>query len=72
MGILDRGRNGADRDIRCELCGSVYSGNLDRSFPYEICGICLEREGDKAKRNGDNGRYQQVQIEFRRRGSNWS
>jgi hypothetical protein len=25
-----------------------------------------------AKSNGDNSTYQQIQIEFRRRGSNWT
>jgi len=76
MGIFsklgDMGRNGAKRSISCKTCGHSYSGNIDRSFAYAICGGCLEREGNKAKRNGDNSLYQQIQMEFRRRGSNWS
>jgi len=68
----DMGRNGADRGIDCQTCGSTYSGNVDRGFPYAICGGCLEREGNKAKNNNDNPTYQQIQMEFSRRGSNWS
>lgn len=76
MGFLsklgDMGRNGPDRRIKCQTCGDSYSGNTDKGFPYAICGSCLERAGNKAKREGDNSTYQQVQREFRRRGSNWS
>lgn len=68
----DMGRNGADRTIQCQTCGSTYSGNVDRQFPYAICGQCLEKEGNKARNSRDNPTYQQIQIEFRRRGSNWS
>ncbi len=68
----DLGRNGPEREIRCKTCGDTYLGNIDRGFQYAICGLCLEREGNKAKRRGDNATYQQIQLEFRRRGSNWS
>ena len=68
----DMGRNGQKESMECKTCGDRYKSNVDRTFPYAICGGCLEREGDKAKRNSDNSTYQQVQREFRRRGSNWS
>lgn len=68
----DMGRNGAERSIECQTCGSNYRFNIDRNFPYAICGGCLEREGNNAKNNGNNSTYQQIQREFRRRGSNWS
>lgn len=68
----DLGRNGAEESIECKTCGGRYRGNIDRNFPYAICGTCLEREGNNAKANGDNSTYQQIQYEFRRRGSNWS
>jgi hypothetical protein len=68
----DMGRNGPDISVECQTCGSTYRGNIDSNFPYAICGRCLEREGNQAKSNGDNSTYQQIQLEFRRRGSNWS
>lgn len=68
----DMGRNGPDTSIECKTCGSRYRGNIDRDFPYAICGGCLERAGNDAKNSGDNSTYQQIQMEFRRRGSNWS
>jgi hypothetical protein len=68
----DLGRNGPAERIVCKTCDSTYSGNIDRGFAYAICGGCLEREGNRAKNNGDNPMYQQIQMEFRRRGSNWS
>ena len=68
----DLGRNGAEANIECKTCGSTYRGNIDNNFPYAICGHCLEREGNKAKSSGNNSTYQQIQMEFRRRGSNWS
>jgi hypothetical protein len=67
--ILDQGRNGADRDIQCQTCGSTYSGNIDRGFPYAICGWCLEKVGVYAKEIRYNALYQQIQLEVRRRGS---
>ncbi len=70
--IADLGRNGAEERIECQTCGCTYRGNIDRDFPYAICGGCLEREGEKAKRHGNNQAYQEIQYEFRRRGSNWS
>ncbi len=70
--IADLGRNGKETTIECKTCGSDYWGNIDRDFPYAICGKCLEEHGEKAKRLGDNYVYQQVQYEFRRRGCNWS
>ena len=68
----DLGRNGPEESIECKTCGGRYRGNIDRNFPYAICGTCLEREGNNAKSNRDNSTYQQIQYEFRRRGSNWS
>lgn len=73
MGFLsklgDLGRNGAEESIECQTCGSNYRANIDRNFPYAICGRCLEKEGERAKENGDNTTYQQVQREFNRRGN---
>jgi len=70
--IANLGRNGPEETIVCKTCGDTYRFNIDRNFPYAICGDCLESAGENAKRNGDNSTYQQVQLEFRRRGSNWS
>lgn len=72
MGFFDMCKNGAATTIECQTCGSTYSFTIDRSFPYAICGTCLERQGNIAKNQGDNDTYQQIQREFRRRGSNWS
>ena len=58
--------------ITCAECGDTYKGKIDNRFPYAICGHCLEKAGEKAKRNGENSLYQDIQSEFRRRGSSWS
>lgn len=39
----DLGRNGAPERIECLTCGDHYRGNIDRNFPYAICGRCLEQ-----------------------------
>ncbi|ACF46007.1 hypothetical protein Paes_0965 [Prosthecochloris aestuarii DSM 271] len=54
MGLFSKlGDNGVAQSIECKTCGSTYRGNVDRVFPYAICGGCLEGEGNNAKRNGD-------------------
>lgn len=65
--IADLGRNGAEENIECLNCSDTYRGNIDRNFPYAICGRCLEKEAKRAKGNGDNSNYQQAINELERR-----
>ncbi len=65
--IMDQSRNGQDRRIECLTCGDYYRGNIDRAFPYAICGSCLERGMKQAQRDGDTHRYQQARWELDRR-----
>ncbi len=70
--IMNQVKNGDYQSIRCQNCGSTYSFNISRQFPYAICGSCLEKAGYYAKQNGDNNLYREIVQEFRRRGSSWS
>lgn len=58
---------GKPEKIVCKTCGNIYRSNIDRRFPYAICGSCLEREQYRAENNGDNETYSIIRWEFQRR-----
>lgn len=53
--------------ITCKTCGTNYRGNIDKRFPYAICGSCLESAQEDAERNGDQNMYSTITAEFNRR-----
>lgn len=58
---------GQPESIVCKTCGDTYRANIDKKFPYAVCGSCLEREQNSAARSGDNEMYSLIQWEFERR-----
>lgn len=58
---------GQPESIVCKTCGDTYRANIDKRFPYAVCGSCLEREQNRAASNGDNETYSNIQWEFERR-----
>jgi len=58
--IMNQVKNGDYQSIRCQTCGSTYSFNISRQFPYAICGTCLEKAGYRAKQSGDNNLYREI------------
>jgi len=58
---------GEPESIVCKTCGDTYRANIDKRFPYAICGSCLENEQNRAASSGDNETYSIIQWEFERR-----
>lgn len=58
---------GSIERITCKTCDDTYRSNIDKRFPYAICGGCLEREQKMARNNGDKQLENQIQQEFSRR-----
>lgn len=70
MGIFGRilaHSAGAMESIDCKTCGTTYRCNIDRNFPYAVCGSCLEDAQADAQRNGNSKLYYEIEAEFERR-----
>ena len=58
---------GEQRTITCKTCGRDYHGNIDRRFPYAVCGQCLS----EALENTSGQERAEVAWECKRRENLW-
>jgi hypothetical protein len=58
---------GEQRSISCQSCSNTYHGNIDKRFPYAICGICIEN----AMKNASGQQYSELAWEAKRRENLW-